>query len=89
MERYLRAEHPAVSERIQALRLETEREFGAMSAALNRVVGPLLLWSSRGYSRRHPLDAGWSRVLSSNAGCRGHAKIGRLQPESEGLNRVQ
>jgi hypothetical protein len=54
MERYLRAGHPAVSERIRALRLDTEREFGAMAAAINRALGPLLLWSSRRYARHYP-----------------------------------
>ena len=54
MERYLRAGNPAVSERIRALRLDTEREFGAMTSAINRVVGPALLWSSRRDARRYP-----------------------------------
>jgi hypothetical protein len=54
MERYLRAGHPGVSQRIRALRLDTEREFGTMAAAINRALGPLLLWSSRGYARRYP-----------------------------------
>ena len=54
MERYLRTENRAVSERIRALRIETEREFGAMAAAVNRVVGPILLWSANGLARRHP-----------------------------------
>ena len=54
MERYLRAGNPAVSERIRALRLETERELGVMAAVINRVLGPLLLWSSNGDARRHP-----------------------------------
>ena len=54
MERYLRAENPSVSERIRALRLDSEREFGAMAAVINRALGPLLLWSSNGSARRHP-----------------------------------
>jgi B12 binding domain len=54
MERYLRAGNPAVSGRIRALRLDTEREFGAMAAVANRVLGPLLLWSSNRDARRHP-----------------------------------
>jgi len=33
MERYLRAGNPSVTERIRALRLDTEREFGAMTSA--------------------------------------------------------
>ena len=54
MERYLRAGNPPVSERIRALRLESEREFGAMAAGINRVLGRLLLWSSNRYARHHP-----------------------------------
>ncbi len=54
MERYLRAGNPGVSERIRSLRLDTEREFGAMTSAINRVAGPALLWSSRRDARRHP-----------------------------------
>ena len=54
MERYLRAGNAPVSERIRALRLNTEREFGARTAAVNRVIGPLLLWSSKRDARRHP-----------------------------------
>ena len=54
MERYLRAGNPAVSEQIRALRLDTEREFGAVATAINRVLGPLLLWSSNLDARRHP-----------------------------------
>jgi hypothetical protein len=54
MERYLRAGNPSVSERIRALRLETEREFGAMTWAINRVAGPALLWSSKRDARQHP-----------------------------------
>jgi hypothetical protein len=54
MERYLRAGNPSVSERIRALRLETEREFGALTSTINRVIGPALLWSSKREARRHP-----------------------------------
>ena len=54
MERYLRSTTPVVSERIRALREETEREFGLATAALNRVLGPVLLWTSRYDQRRHP-----------------------------------
>ena len=54
MERYLRAGNPAVSERIRALRLESERELGAMAAVVNRTLGPLMLWFSRSDARRHP-----------------------------------
>ena len=51
---YLRAEHPSVSRRIRSLRLESERELGAMAVAINRAVGPLLHWASRRNARRHP-----------------------------------
>ncbi|MBP7775509.1 MAG: cobalamin-dependent protein [Acidobacteria bacterium] len=54
MERYLRAGNPGVSERIRALRLDTEREFGMMTSAINRVVGPALLWASTRDARRYP-----------------------------------
>jgi radical SAM superfamily enzyme YgiQ (UPF0313 family) len=54
MEKYLRQSNPGVSERIHALRAETEREFGAMTSALNRTLGPALLWASRLDARRHP-----------------------------------
>jgi len=54
MERYLRSRNPSIGERIKALRKETEREFGLTTAALNRVVGSVLLWSSRYEQRRHP-----------------------------------
>ena len=50
----LRAGNAPVSERIRGLRLDTEREFGAMTTAINRVAGPALLWSSKRDARRHP-----------------------------------
>ena len=43
-----------VSDQVRALRLDTEREFGALAAVINRAFGPLLLWSSNGDARRHP-----------------------------------
>ncbi|HET7698672.1 MAG TPA: cobalamin-dependent protein [Vicinamibacterales bacterium] len=54
MERYLRSTNAAVSERIRALREQTEREFGVATAALNRVLGPVLLLTSTWEQRRHP-----------------------------------
>ena len=54
MERYLRLSNPAVSERIRMLRLETEREFGGLTAAVNRLLGPVLLIASRREGRRYP-----------------------------------
>ena len=52
MERYLRGANPDVSERIRVLRMEIEREFGVVTAAVNRVLGPALLWTSRRDARR-------------------------------------
>jgi hypothetical protein len=54
MERYLRSTNLAVSARIRTLRKETEREFGVSTAAINRLLGPVLLWSSGRESRRYP-----------------------------------
>ena len=55
MERQLRASHPAVSGRIRELRAAAERDFGAVSAATARLLGPVLLWASRRESRSHPM----------------------------------
>ncbi len=54
MEKYLRSSNPAVSARIRALREDAEREFGAAAKVGNRVLGPLLLWTSKREHRRHP-----------------------------------
>ncbi len=54
MEKYLRDSNRTMSDRIRALRLETEREFGVRTAAFNRVLGPILLWTSRRDAARHP-----------------------------------
>jgi radical SAM superfamily enzyme YgiQ (UPF0313 family) len=54
MERYLRERNAVVADRIRRLRLEMEREFGVATSAVNRALGPLLLWSSRREARRHP-----------------------------------
>jgi hypothetical protein len=54
MERFLRPSNPATSERIRALRLETEREFGALTATINRLAGMALLASSRLEAKRYP-----------------------------------
>jgi len=52
MERQFREVSETVSARIQALRAEVEKEFG-ISARLNaRILGPLLLWTSRREARR-------------------------------------
>ena len=54
MERYLRGSNPNVSARMRDLRRQIEREFGVVTAAVNRTVGPMLLWASRRDARRHP-----------------------------------
>jgi hypothetical protein len=54
MEQYLRQSNPTVSERIHALRRETEREFGVFTAALNRALGPALQWAARRDADRYP-----------------------------------
>jgi uncharacterized Tic20 family protein len=54
MERYLVATNPSVSGRIRELRLHTERELGVVTTAFNRVLGPVLLWSSKRESRKYP-----------------------------------
>jgi hypothetical protein len=54
MERYLRPTNAAVSDRIHALRTEIERAFGFPTAALDRLLGPLLLWASKRDARRYP-----------------------------------
>jgi hypothetical protein len=54
MERYLQRENAAVSARIRELRRQVEAELGGWSRALNRAVGPVLLWTSRREARRHP-----------------------------------
>ena len=54
MERYLRNSNPGVSDRIRALRLETEHDFGVWTSGLNRTLGPVMLWASRRESRRYP-----------------------------------
>jgi hypothetical protein len=54
MERYLRSSNPAISGRVRSLRLETEREFGMLTSTTNRLLGPLLLWSSKREQQRFP-----------------------------------
>ena len=54
MENYLRRTNRAVSTQIRDLRLEVERELGGWSAAINRTLGPILLWTSRRDARLHP-----------------------------------
>jgi len=54
MERYLIEGNHAVGEHIRDLRLEIEREMGTLSRLVNRVAGPLLLWSARREAHRFP-----------------------------------
>lgn len=60
MERYLKRSNRQISERIRALRLEIERELGGLSRLVDRLAGPVLLWSARRdarrYARRRPLE---------------------------------
>jgi radical SAM superfamily enzyme YgiQ (UPF0313 family) len=55
MERYLRDSNGGVSERIRALRREIEREFGGLSTVVDRLIGPVLLWSSRREAAAYPV----------------------------------
>ena len=54
MERYLRDSNRAVSDRIGALRRHIEREIGGWSAIIDRVAGPVMLWSARRDARLAP-----------------------------------
>ena len=54
MEKYLRRSNRQVSDRIRSLRLEIECEWGGLTRVVNRVLGPVLLWSSRREMRRFP-----------------------------------
>jgi hypothetical protein len=47
MERYLRDSNAPVSARARELRREIERELGGFSWAIDRLVGPVLLWAAR------------------------------------------
>jgi radical SAM superfamily enzyme YgiQ (UPF0313 family) len=52
MEKYL--SNHQVSARIRDLRLEIQRELGAVASAVARVAGPVALWTSRREARRFP-----------------------------------
>ena len=54
MERYLRVPNRGVSDRIGELRRQIEREIGGLSPIINRVAGPMLLWSARHEASRGP-----------------------------------
>jgi len=52
MEKHLRASNTAASARIRALREEVCREFGLVTRLASRVLGPVLLWSTRREAKR-------------------------------------
>ncbi|HUB31634.1 MAG TPA: cobalamin-dependent protein [Bryobacteraceae bacterium] len=52
MEKHLRSTNRAAAEKIRALRQEISREFGLVSAAASRLLGPVLLWSARREEKR-------------------------------------
>lgn len=60
MEKYLRQSNETVSARIAELRGQIESEFGLMSRVFDRLVGQVLLWSSRydalAYPHGRPLE---------------------------------
>jgi hypothetical protein len=55
MERFLHDSNRRVSDRIRALRRDIEREFGGLTATIDRLVGPVLLWSARREASSYPL----------------------------------
>jgi hypothetical protein len=58
MEKHLKSVNHEISGEIRALRLEIEKEFGALASAASRLGGPLLLWASRREEQR--LASGWT-----------------------------
>ena len=54
MEKYLRTTNVEVSQKIRVLRRDMEGEFGGLTRWINRVAGPVLLWTSRRDARKHP-----------------------------------
>ena len=54
MEKYLRESNESVSSRIAELRAKIEAEFGVGTRAISRLVGPLLLWSTRRDALAYP-----------------------------------
>ena len=55
MEKYLATSNECVSERIAGLRRQIERELGGLSCIIDRVVGPVLLWSARRDAAAYPM----------------------------------
>jgi radical SAM superfamily enzyme YgiQ (UPF0313 family) len=56
MEKHMRHTNEAVSQQVRALRAELEREFGLLSRAMSRTLGPVLWWAARREAKR--LDRG-------------------------------
>ena len=54
MEKYLKSTDRVMSARIRELRHRVEREIGGWSPVINRLVGPLLLWTARREARVAP-----------------------------------
>jgi len=54
MERYLHRSNARVSGRIRDLRRQVERDLGGLTPVIDRVIGPVLLWSSRRDDAAHP-----------------------------------
>ena len=54
MEKYLRDSNRAVSDRIGEVRRQVEKEIGGLAPMINRLVGPVLLWSARRDARLAP-----------------------------------
>ena len=54
MEKYLRESNRTVSDRIADVRIQIEREVGGLSKVIDRLAGPVLLWSARRDARRAP-----------------------------------
>jgi radical SAM superfamily enzyme YgiQ (UPF0313 family) len=58
MEHQLRATNQAIAEQVRTLRRQIGREFGVLSQASAKLLGPVLLWASRREERR--LREGWT-----------------------------
>src|ERR1022692_4092498 len=52
MEKRLRTTNPPISKRIRELRREIEGAFGTLTRVVRRVVGPILLWTSKREDKR-------------------------------------
>lgn len=54
MEQYLRGSNDRASDRISDLRRQIEGDLGGLTRVIDRVVGPVLLWSARRDAAAHP-----------------------------------